>query len=113
VVHPLHPSGSPTAEVTPGSSAARREASKRGTPQALACAAHRWRFTPVGAETTGAWGPEGQKLVRALVRLQSMRCGEAFTVVAARVWRRLSTAVAKGAAQMLLLAFTGPVESRP
>ena len=105
VVHPLHPSAL-SAEDTPGTAAASREAEKRAT-SAKACEAQGWRFAPVCAECTGGWGPGAQKCVRALIRRQSMRSGEPVAVTAGAVWRRLTTAVAKGAAQMLLRAFPG------
>ena len=103
IVHPLHLS-SASAEDTPGTAAAAREAGKLAS-SGQACAEQGWRFTPVCVETTGAWGPGGQKAVRALVRKLSMRTGEPVAASAGAVWRRLSTAAAKGAAQMLLRAF--------
>ena len=104
-LHPLHPSAV-LAEDT-GSAAAAREAEKRVTNAAKACEDQSWRFTPACTECTGAWGPGAQKCVRALVRRQSMRSGEPLAATAGAVWRRLATAVAKGAAQMLLRAFHG------
>jgi hypothetical protein len=103
VVHPLHLS-SLSAEITPGAAAASREAEKTAS-SAAACGAEGWRFHPVCVETTGAWGPGAQKHVRAIIRRQSMRSGEGVGATASAVWGRLATAVAKGAAQMLLRAF--------
>ena len=103
IVHPLRLS-SLSAEVTPGSAAATRESGKlasAGQP----CRVEGWRFVPVCAETTGSWGPGGQKCIRGLIRRLSMRHGEPIAVTAGAVWRRLATAVAKGAAQMLLRAY--------
>ena len=73
VVHPLRLS-SPFAEATPGSAAAMREVDKRSSNTA-GCAAQGWRYIPVAAETTGGWGPEARRFVRALIRKQSMRSG--------------------------------------
>ena len=106
VVHPLRLS-SPFAEATPGSAAAMREVDKRSSNTA-GCAAQGWRFIPVAAETTGGWGPEAQQFVWALIRKQSMRSGRPVREVAAEVWPRLSSAVAKGVAQMLLHAHGAP-----
>ena len=61
----------------------------------------------MGVETTGAWDPSAQKLVRTLVRRQSMRTGLPVVDVAGAVWRRLGLAVAKGVGQMLLRGYSG------
>ena len=106
IVHPLHLS-SASAYYTPGTAAAPREAGKLAS-SGQACAEQGWRFTPVCVATTGAWGPGGQKAIRALVRKPSMRTGEPVAASAGAVWRRLSTAAAKWAAQMLLRAFPKP-----
>ena len=103
-VHPLHLSASP-AEAAPGTAAAQREALKLSSEGAQECRRRRQKFTPVAAETTGAWGPAAQRCIRGLARKQSMRLGEALGPVARRLWRRLSAAVAKGTARMLLRGF--------
>jgi hypothetical protein len=103
VVHPLHPS-SVSAEDTPGTSAASREGDKQKS-SAAGCRAVGWRFSAVCAETTGAWGPGAQRCVRSLIKLRSMRRGESVAEAASSVWRRLSSAVAKGSAAMLQRAF--------
>ena len=69
----------------------------------------RQKFTPVAAETTGAWDPAAQRCIRGLARKQSMRLGEALGPVAKLLWRRLSGAVAKGTAKMLLRGFEEPL----
>ena len=108
VVHPLHLSSSP-AEVTPGSAAAQREAAKHSSEAARACAEHRWTLTAVAVETTGCWGPEAKKCNRRLARKQSMHSGVDLATVSKQLWRRLSSAVAKGVARMLLRGFqAGP-----
>ena len=104
VVHPLHPTSS-QAEVTPGTAAAQREQAKHSSEAAKECAKHKWRFTAVAVETTGCWGPEAQKCIRGLARKQSMRLGLDLPTVSKQLWRRLSGAVAKGVARMLLRAF--------
>jgi hypothetical protein len=113
VVHSLHHTSSP-AEVTPGTAAAQREADKLNSDAARECARLRLRFIPVGAETTGAWGPQASKVIRELARKQSMRLGEELVVTSKRLWRRLSSAVAQGVARSLLRGFSGglggPVE---
>ena len=113
VVHPLHLS-SASAEDTPGAAAAARELGKLAT-SAQACKDEGWSFSPACAETTGAWGPSGQRCVRGLIRKLSMKNGEPLADTAAAVWRRLATSVAKGTSQMLLRAypelFGGPVRS--
>ena len=101
VVHPLHPSSSP-AEVTPGTAAARREKVKLNSEAATECRKHQWKFTPVAVETTGCWGPEARRCIRELSRRQCSRSGEELGDVAKRLWRRMSSVVAKGVAQMLL-----------
>ena len=88
VVHPLHLS-SPSAEDTPGTSAAAREDDKH-VGSAASCAAAGWKFIPVCAETTGAWGPGAQRCVRGLVKRRSMRVGEPVSESARLVWRRLA-----------------------
>ena len=103
VVHPLHLS-SPSAEDTPGSFAAAREVDKQSS-SAADCSRVGWRFSPVCAETTGAWGPGAQRCVRGLVKRRSMRTGEPVAESALIVWRRLASAVAKGSALMLLRAY--------
>ena len=106
VVHSLHEASSPV-EVTPGTAAAQREVEKLGSDAAKECARLRLRFIPVGAETTGAWGPQAKKVIRELARKQSMRLGEELTVTSKRLWRRLSSAVAQGVARSLLRGFAG------
>ena len=108
VVHPLRPSAAPaaSAEVVPGASAEAREAEKLAAAGG-ACAAAGWRFVPLCADTTGAWGPRAKGALRRLIRLQSMKLGQPVKAVAAIVWRMLAVAVAKGAAQCLLRAFPG------
>ena len=103
-VHPLHLSASP-AEAAPGTAAAQREAVKLSSEGAQECRRRHMKFTPVAAETTGAWGPAAQRCIRGLARKQSMRLGEALGPVAKRLWRRLSAAVALGTARMLLRGF--------
>ena len=103
-VHPLHHSASP-AEAAPGTAAAQREAIKLSSEGARECSRRHQKFTPVAAETTGAWGPAAQRCIRGLARKQSMRLGEELGPVAKRLWRRLSGAVAKGTARMLLRGF--------
>ena len=61
-----------------------------------------WTFAPCAAETTGAWGPSGQRLVRTLIRRQSMSLGLPIEETASAVWGHLSAVVAKG---MLVRAF--------
>ena len=103
VTHPLQLSLS-TAEVVPGAFADRAEADKRRV-SAAGCSAAGWRFTPVCVETTGAWGPEAQRLVRALVRRQSMRLWTPVEAAVGAVWRSLTAEVAKWTAQMLVRAY--------
>ena len=112
VVHPLH-HASASSEVSPGAAAARREAEKLNSDAAKECARLRLRFTPAGAETTGAWGPEARKLVRGLARKQSMRFGEELAVTSKRQWRRLSSAVAQCVARCLLRGFGAGSEHGP
>ena len=105
VVHPLQLSAS-SAEDTPGAFAAAREQAKRSSSTAD-CAAAGWAFMPVCAETTGAWGPQAQKHIRKIIFRHSMRAGIPLSDVASATWRRLSVAVAKGVACMLLRAYPG------
>ena len=67
VGHPLHLSSS-LAAVTPGILAEQMEKSKRAE-NTTSCAAAGWCCSPVCVETTGAWGSEGQRLERCLVKL--------------------------------------------
>ncbi len=69
-------------------------------------------------ETTGVWGPSARKFIQGLVGKQAMRQGAPVHAAAAAIWRRLTTAVLKGTAQMLTRAFpadltpdTGPALS--
>ena len=105
VVHPLHPSSS-LAEVTPGTAAAQRELAKHTSEAAKVCSKHKWRLTAVAVETTGCWGPEAQKCIRGLARKHSMRLGVDLPTVSKQLWRRLSSAVAKGVARMMLRGFS-------
>ena len=105
VGHPLQLS-SHLAAVSPGALAERMEKAKVLENGPL-CASAGWRCTPVCVETTGVWGPSAQKLVRRIVKLQSMRLGQPTSEVANHVWRRLNAAVAKGTAIMLTRAYTG------
>jgi hypothetical protein len=108
VGHPLLLSSS-LAAVAPGDMAEQMEKSKRAENGAV-CAAAGWKCAPVCVETTGAWGAEGQKLVRRLIKLQSMRLGRPVAEVAAKVWKRLHAAVTKGTALMLTRAYPGVLQ---
>ena len=67
VVNPLHPPFS-QAMAQPGATAEMRQSQKVTLYKAV-CTAANWKFVPVAAESTGAWGISGQKFVGKLVRL--------------------------------------------
>ena len=92
------------AEVAPGTTAEHMEQDKTRASGA-GCQAAGWRFSPVCAETTGAWGPGAQRFIRGLVRKQGRRTRVPMAEAAASVWRRLNSAVMKGTAQMLVRAY--------
>ena len=71
--------------VTPGALALQMEKSKALENGPL-CAAAGWRCTPASNETTGCWGPSAQKLVRHIIKLQSMRLGLPVSEAAGLVW---------------------------
>ena len=78
--------------VSAGASAAKREQCK--TNQASAsCADAGWSVCPVAAETTGAWGPSAQKLVRRIARFESMRSGTHVHELSSFIWRPPSFAL--------------------
>ena len=75
--------------VSAGASAAKREQCK--TNQASAsCVDAGWSVCPVAAETTGAWGPSAQKLVRRIARFESMRSGTHVHELSLFICRQLS-----------------------
>ena len=84
VGHPLQLSSHLEA-VTPGALALQMEKSKALENGPL-CTAAGWRCTPASNETTGCWGPSAQKLVRRIIKLQSMRLGLPVSEAAGLVW---------------------------
>ena len=100
-VHPLRPSNSQAGDAA-GRAAIQREQSKHQQYTAP-CKAVGWTFAQCTAKTTS--GPSGQRLVRTLIRRQSMRFGLLIGETASAVWERLSAVVAKGTACKLVRAF--------
>ena len=110
VIHPLRPSNNSADRGHPAKAAETAEHNKM-VMYASTCEAHGWSFRPFGIETTGAYGPSAVRTMRQLQRYLSMRSGQPLSVVAMHAQEVLSTAVAKGRAEMLLAARPPPTDT--
>jgi hypothetical protein len=103
IVSGLQPSR-PSATTHAGVFATRREETKQEL-YGENCRAIGWRFIPFAGETTGAWGPGAHKFMSHLTSLSSSRLGEPKSVASQRLWRLLSSALAKAVSEQLIRAF--------
>ena len=103
VAHPLRPSANLATVATAGIEAEGLEKAKN-IQYAGPCKDAGWRFHPLGFETTGGLGPHCRRFLRQLTNHLSMRSGERPANVSQLVSLRLSVALAKGRAHMLLAA---------
>ena len=103
VVHPLRPSTSLAAR-EPAYTAAAAEKAKE-TMYGTQCRTAGWSFKPCGFETTGAWGPKATSLCKRLAKALSMRLGDPASATMTSVSIVVSTALAKGRGEMLVMCF--------
>ena len=101
VCHPLRPSHTITQECKPDVFADAVESAKIVKYEAL-CPQVGWSFIPFGIESAGGLGCRARKLLRQLTTQISMTSGRQVPDVASEVSARVSTALAKGRALMLL-----------
>ena len=103
VCHPLRPHSSLATRSTPHLAAQMAE-SQKYSANGPTCAASNWLFSAFAVESTGGLGPGAQKLCRLLVRALSLKLGLPPTTLSLEIHSSLSTALAKGRAEMLLSA---------
>ena len=103
VTHPLRLSAEPAMRGVPSATATQAEAAKNAA-QLTSCEAAGWEFIPFGVEATGALGKQAAKLLRELHRKLSMRHGVSIDSVSTNLGSQISSALAKGRAEMLVAA---------
>lgn len=101
VSHPLRPSAGLPVRSVLGESAERHERDKARQMEAE-CRRYSWVYRPICFETTGAWGPGAVVQVRRIVKALASREGSMPLDVMHSVGHRVSRAVAKGCAEMLV-----------
>ena len=103
VSYPLRPSAPSSIRSTAGESAVRHETSKR-EKNLDACNKVQWLYKPLCFEAGGGWGPAAQAFLKRVAKITAIRQGRDALTVFNEIAARVSLALAKGVAGMLVKA---------